>query len=158
MVAFRLFVCSESSIVSHSCVQCAHIYSLVPHSSPPQYNLAFFFTLGLIFHHLYHNNIFSFLLDFFFLISSLASLQIKAIKSPLITPTSPPLIYLSLSPLISIWRLASCEPHSVPWSCVTLPWSLSAWLAFLIFILYCWFTYQIAAPPRTHILTLSSFW
>lgn len=36
----------------------------------------------------------------------------------------------------------------MPWSCVTLPWSLSARLAFLIFILYCWFTYQIAAPPQ----------
>lgn len=139
------------------------ISSLLAPSSPPppaRYSLALSPTLGLIFHHLYHNNISSFSFDFFFqAISSLASLQIKAIKSPLITPTSPPLIYLFLSPLISIWYLSSRQPHSsirpsprhntfVPPSWVTLPCSLSAQLAFLIFILYCWFTHQITTPPQ----------
>lgn len=45
---------------------------------------------------------------------------------------------------------------SVPRSRVTLPWSLSARLAFLIFILYCWFTYQNRCPPPTlpHLILL----
>lgn len=59
---------------------------LVPSSLPPpaRYSLALSPTLGLIFHHLYHNNISSFPFDFFFpgyLISGLPSNQSHKIPS-----------------------------------------------------------------------------
>lgn len=91
-----LFVCCEFSVVFHSCMS-----SLVTHfSSPPLCSIpALYPFLGLLFHRLYHNKISSFPLDFFFLaISSLASLQIKAIKSPLITHISSPHLFLFILP------------------------------------------------------------
>lgn len=149
---------------------------LAPSSSPPPapYSLALSPTLGLIFHHLYHNNISSFPFDFFFqAILSLASLQIKAIKSPLITPTSPPLIYLFLSSLISIWYLSSRQPHSsvrptpppppppqhlcAPILCrAALLIVCSACFLNLYFVLLVYSSNRYSSP--THILTLSSFW
>lgn len=100
-----------------------------------------------------------------YLISNLP--HTRAIKSPLIASSCSHLIHLSYSPSFPCWA-SSClflapppfPPQSILWSCtyswVTLPLSLSAWLAFLIFIfLDCWFTYRSRRSSRTQFLALS---
>lgn len=110
----------------------------------------FFLTLGLIFHHLYHNDISSFLPDFLY--PKLSHLWPPSHQSHKIPSRhsyiSSPHRSLFILPHFHFASLLLQAPHSflantsVPWSCVMLPSSLSARLAFLIFILNCWFTYQ----------------
>lgn len=145
----------KTSIISHSCLKCVHIMSPVAHSSPP-----------LCMEHPFPPTSSS-RLDSSFIIFTITTFLLFCLiffppkLSHLWPPShqshkipsrhshiSSPHLSLFILPHFHFASLLLQAPHSfladafVPWSCVTLPWSLSARLAFLIFILYCWFTYQ----------------